>query len=584
MNEQTFVDTVGQRVEDLGRTYGLNEDKAFLVWAATVLWGMEEEEAAEAIVDSPNDKSVDLFWYDDGGERIVIAQAKYTRGKRGPRLKDLSAFPACLGWLSKPEALEQEGVLDLADAARQFVELRQRDLPVDLWFIHFSAEDMNLAKEAEIFNQVSRNKAERIQLRVVSRETLRGAFQDLEEASERVDKDAVPFTWIQQQEGRYGPALVATVKGRHLAELYKRHGNRLFVRNIRLYLGERKESINRRMAETLQDAVERGNFWAYNNGITLVCHKFKANRRKRLLELESFSIVNGCQTTVSLSRADEPGEDVEVLVKVLNPSNEVIDRIIEFTNSQNEIRPWDIKSQDRVQRRLREDLQALSRPYFYVIRKGEFEALPASEKREYRSNGQRRAIQFDALAQYLGAFRGAAYYAYKFKARLFENLYREVFPEDIDAKYVLFVWQLGEMVREFTRERIAHAAQEGKHDTVRILKKGARIYLLSVVEALLRLRNGDTYITRVADGTTFGASRAQRLRKYLEWALDWYTDAVVRLTDNDRADINTLVRQEDFIKRVNEHVAREFQRLQRAPKFFEEALPTLVTKTRRARS
>jgi hypothetical protein len=59
---------------------------------------------------------VDFFWYDDAGDRIIIAQAKFTAS---PKARDLVAFPGCLNWISKPEALQQEGLGDLADAAIQ---------------------------------------------------------------------------------------------------------------------------------------------------------------------------------------------------------------------------------------------------------------------------------------------------------------------------------------------------------------------------------------------------------------------------------------------------------------------------------
>lgn len=581
MEDATFIEATARRVKEIAGTYRVTDDRAFLVWAASLLWGLEEDDAVEAIVDGPNDKSVDLFWYDDISDRIVVAQGKYSRqAKRHPSLKDLSAFPSCLGWLAKPEALRREGLPDLADAGRQFLELRERDVPVELWFVHFSRPDANLEKEAEVFNQTERNQAERVQLRVASLHTLRAAFEDLEDAEARVPQDSLPARWVEQQVGAYGPALVATVKGKDLAELYSRHGNRLFVRNVRLYLGERQGSVNRGIANTLRDPEDRANFWAYNNGVTIVCHRFEYRPDRAEIKLWNFSVVNGCQTTVLLHRAGEAlGDDVEVLAKIVNPNNLVIDRIIEFTNSQNQIRTWDIKSQDRVQRRLKQDLEGLPTPFFYAIRKGEFEALSGARKKRYRpDDGQRRAIQFDSLTQYLAAFHGKAYYAYKFKARLFENLYREIFPEDLGAKEVLFVWQVGEMVRGFVRKMVAEATTKEDQEKLRILKKGCRIYLCSVVDLLLRLRNGDTYLQRVADGRAFGANRREKLYKYLQWAFDWYEEAVGRLVEDGRQDINTLVRQEDFIDRVIASAKREFQRTQRARKYFEEAFPLLVAK------
>lgn len=574
MQDGEFEAVARNRVSEIAKVYGLSDDCAFLVWAAALLWGLDEEEAVEHIMDRPNDKSVDFFWYDDGGDRIVVAQGKYTPK---PKLKDLSAFPRSLDWLARPEDLLQEGLGDLADAARQFLELRQRDVPVELWFVYFGGPNVNLDKEAEVFNSAERNRVDRIQLRIASRQLLRRVLADVEDIQSRVPYEELAVTWAQKQEGPYGKALVVTVKGGELARLYDTHGNRLFARNVRLFLGERRGSVNRGLLETLSDPDDRANFWAYNNGVTMVCQAHRYKPRKRLVELRNFSVVNGCQTTVCLHRAAGSITDqVDVLVKLVSPTNEVIDRIIEFTNSQSPIRSWDIKSQDKVQRTLRDGLAALPTPYFYAIRKGEYETLPAAQKKKFRDKGQKRVIQLDSAAQYLGAFRGRAYFAYKFKTRLFEDLYRDVFPEDIDARVLLFVWQIGELVRHLVREQVAKAASNSDFDRVRILRKGCRIYLIAVVESLLRLRNGDTYLSRVADGRTFGSNRLQKLNKYCEWALDWYEEAVGRLLEDGRSDLSTLVRQEDFIERVLTQVRREYQRMQRAKKYFEEAIPKLV--------
>jgi hypothetical protein len=574
MQNGHFEAVARARVSEIAKAYGLSDDCAFLAWVATLLWGLDEEDAVEHITDRPNDKRVDFFWYDDGAERIIVAQGKYTAN---PKLKDLNAFPSCLGWLAKPADLLREGLGDLADAARQFVELRDRDVPVELWFIHFGRSSASLDREAEVFNSTERNRLDRTQLRVASRQLLERILADVEDIQARVPHDELAVTWAQKQEGPYGKAMVATVKGSELARLYDTHGDRLFARNVRLFLGERRGSVNRGVLETLSDPDDRANFWAYNNGVTIVCQAHKYRPRKRLVELRSFSVVNGCQTTVCLHRsAGSMTDQVDVLVKMVSPTNEVIDRIIEFTNSQSPIRSWDIKSQDKVQRRLRDGLAALPSPYFYAIRKGEYETLPPARKKKFRDRGQKRVIQLDSVAQYLGAFRGRAYFAYKFKTRLFEDLYRDVFPEDIDANVLLFVWQVGEVVRGLVRQKLAHAVDEGDFGKVRILRKGCRMYLIAVVESLLRLRNGDTYLSRVADGRTLGSNRLQKIEKYCEWALDWYEEAVGRFLEDGKTDLGTLVRQEDFIERVLSQVRREYERMQRAKKYFEEAIPKLV--------
>ncbi len=325
---------------------------------------------------------------------------------------------------------------------------------------------------------------------------------DLEDAESRVQKDQLTVSWAHPQVGPYGEALVATVSGSELARLYDTHQNRLFARNVRLFLGERKGSVNKGIVDTLEDREEQGNFWAYNNGVTIVCQAYKYRPRKRELELRNFSIVNGCQTTVCLHKAKGAlTSGVEVLLKIIGPPASVIDRIIEFTNSQSPIRSWDIKSQDKVQRRLREELGSLAVPFFYAIRRGEFESLSRPDKRKFRERGQKHVVEFDTVAQYLGAFRGRSYFAYKFKTRLFEDLYRDVFPENMPAETILFAWQLGELGRQVVKAAVAEAAgDDDQKETLRILRKGCRVYLIAVTEYLLRRRNGETYLTKLADG------------------------------------------------------------------------------------
>jgi hypothetical protein len=102
-----------------------------------------------------------------------------------------------------------------------------------------------------------------------------------------------------QHSGTFGEALVATIPASEIIGLHSAYGERLFDRNVRLFLGA-KGPVNAAMAATLIDDKQRGNFWAYNNGITVLCDSFKLHGGK--VGVKNFSIVNGCQTTVSLAQ------------------------------------------------------------------------------------------------------------------------------------------------------------------------------------------------------------------------------------------------------------------------------------------
>jgi len=161
-----------------------------------------------------------------------------------------------------------------------------------------------------------------------------------------------------EQKGGFGRALVTTVSGSQLRELYVKHDDRLFDRNVRLYLGARKGGVNAGIRDTIDSDSDRPNFWAYNNGVTFVCDSYGLVNGQ--LTLTNFSIVNGCQTTVSISNSSaSAASNVRVLARFIAAPERAIDSIIRYTNSQNPIRLWDLSAQDKLQKRLKKELAAL---------------------------------------------------------------------------------------------------------------------------------------------------------------------------------------------------------------------------------
>ena len=77
--------------------------------------------------------------------------------------------------------------------------------------------------------------------------------------------ESFDFRWV----------LVGRMSVAELARITKEHGNRLFERNIRRYLGLSKNRVNEAVAHTLKKREERPNFYFYNNGITITCSQFR---------------------------------------------------------------------------------------------------------------------------------------------------------------------------------------------------------------------------------------------------------------------------------------------------------------------
>ena len=93
-------------------------------------------------------------------------------------------------------------------------------------------------------------------------ETLRTIHEESINQSTRIASCEISLREFFEESGAYGEAIITTLDGDQLRELYEEHGDRLFDRNVRLFLGARKGGVNAGILETLDSSIERRNFWA----------------------------------------------------------------------------------------------------------------------------------------------------------------------------------------------------------------------------------------------------------------------------------------------------------------------------------
>lgn len=552
----TFNNYIQAEVRQISQRERLTSDQAFLFWFAVTILELSEDDAREAIsIEGANDKGIDLFWVDDDEGRVVIAQGKYsTQLTSKPKIAHITKLQSSLDWLASPEALRRDGKSDLARAADDYIEAVKQGYGVELWFVYAGSKCANIDKHISVYNQNKENIEKRRTFRHYHIDLLRTTWEELEGTSRRIDSDEITVIGSNPLpfEGAFGKAMVATVRGGEIVRLYEKYEERLFDRNVRLFLGVRKGSVNAGIAETLRNKVECGNFWAYNNGITIICDDFAPDKSK--VKLTNFSIVNGCQTAVSLAQGQKNNvSDVAVLVRFIAAQSRIIDDIIRYTNSQNPIRTWDIASQDRTQRRLQAGFEKLSKPFIYLTRRG---ARPKTALNKYREGGKLRQIRVDIMGQYAAAFRDKAVLAYKHKAFIFSRNHDEVFPPDVRVEEVLFQWVCGDVVREVVQDAMG-SKQEIE---LRILKKGGTLFVLATMSRILSLRNGATYLSNCSESAILSKAMRSRLRKYAEYARDSYVQAVMDQNQVENAELATLVRQPDFYNKVIGRVERDYEK------------------------
>lgn len=84
-----------------------------------------------------------------------------------------------------------------------------------------------------------------------------------------------------------------------LYQLYRKYQTKIFSANIRDYLGSRASdsNINNGIKNTVEN--DAGNFWVYNNGLTIITHSYDVKEgESRKIIVSGLSIVNGLKPLV----------------------------------------------------------------------------------------------------------------------------------------------------------------------------------------------------------------------------------------------------------------------------------------------
>lgn len=151
--------------------------------------------------------------------------------------------------------------------------------------------------------------------------------------------------------------------------------NELFEKNVRLFLGVKKE-VNRKIIETIT-GTQSNWFGFMNNGVSITADDLIVNpppRGKKLsVILDNMQIINGCQTVNALYHAkydpslkDKFQGNSMVMVRIyhIDPSNtDFLEALIIATNSQNAIRAEDLVSADPPQKALDEEFNSFGVSY-----------------------------------------------------------------------------------------------------------------------------------------------------------------------------------------------------------------------------
>lgn len=257
-----------------------------------------------------------------------------------------------------------------------------------------------------------------------------------------------------------GDAVTVLLSAWSLADASSTWGQRLFEKNVRLYLGRGR--VNKDIESTLTDDNERKSFWYGHNGITILCDHYSvlpSQSDPQQVRMRNPQIVNGCQTATTLNRVFGKPEsrrgkqDFAILSRIIELHGDKAQResaaelIAYRTNSQASVNDADLRANDPHQRNLQNILDRHGRRWFYERKRGEWKNLTRNRKAHFRERGrQDRVISRDVYQQAWRAYTGHPAAAITKKNAVWErgsgrngDLYSIVFDMNRRAADVVFV-------------------------------------------------------------------------------------------------------------------------------------------------
>jgi len=533
------IDDILTSIDELAARGKITRSKAFAAWYAINFFDVDEDDALESAAgDGGNDQGIDIAFADGSREEIVVVQAHCPENftKKTPKDK-WNTVVAALPFIKAPKKLVAAGRPDLSEALQK-LRADNPDYKYSVGLITMGLKSE--AIEKSLHAHETDNPHSDVTFFHFAQEDIKAQYKALVGAEEGIPEDDLKFVGAHfEDKGDYGRAWVGSVTAKELKRLHKKHQDRLFAGNVRLFLGNRKGGINEQIIKTAQSSP--GNFWALNNGITIVADSASISKTAAggsTLKLKRFSIVNGCQTTSSLVRADAKPA-AKVLARVIAAKAGLKNEIVRYNNSQNAVRIWTVRAVDDIQEQLRTQFQVAGITY-------------APKQSGSRRKRDQMTIELDKVAQYLAsAQQEFLMQAIDNKSELFDEPYQTLFKKGIKAPAVYLAWLVGNMADQ---ERQALAKGLGDDENVHLLGVTSVYWIVFCTYKMLG-KFSDLNAASITLPKMKTTEFKNALLKYVKKAVSTFWDAAVDTYDRDTfGSFKSTLRSPTFLKKMESKI------------------------------
>lgn len=523
-------------VDELAKRGKIARNRAFAAWFAINFYDLDEDEALEAAAaDGGNDQGIDIAFLDSSAEEVVVLQAHCPDNldKRTPKAKWDAAISS-IPFVKDPTQLAQSGRPDLAEALGA-LRTAHPDFHVSVGLVSLGLKSDAIDRSVHAHEKDNAHAG--FGFFYYGQEDIKTRYQALLEAEAGIPEDELRFSGNHfEDKGDYGRAWIGSVSAVELKRLYTAHKDKLFAGNIRLFLGSRKGGINEQIIKTAKTAP--GTFWALNNGITIVADNAGPSpgaAGESTLQLRRFSIVNGCQTTSSLVRAD-PDASAKVLARVIAAKAGLKNEIVRYNNSQNAVKIWTVRAADDVQQQLRAEFAAVDISY-------------APKQEGSRKKRNTSIVELDKVTQYLASSEQKyLIQAIDNKSELFDEPYQKLFRKGIKASAIYLAWLTGNFA-DAERQKVSYGLGDDPNASLLGVTSG---YWITYCTYKLFAKFSDLNSPQITLKRMKTAEFTNALSKYVGRAVAMFYDAAVDTYDRDEyGSFKSTLRSAKFLQKID---------------------------------
>jgi hypothetical protein len=502
MASPQFIEYVQKELDIYKETYGFSNDRlAFEPWALQYILGLDRDVSVNN-TDTllRGDDGLDGWYYDDENNIFHIFQMKYpddlNSEYNGTAGEELITFFNKL--IIENNSFKNKKLQFVYDS---YYNVKNPDIKIKLNIVIFSQisngykeslskdlDNLNLNPLYEIFDI----------------EKLYNMYIDENDMEELTGK-TIPFKILNgrhievpsNEEESIGKATVVTLLGKPFAEIVKENYPHIVAKNVRFHLGKTK---NQSMINLL-NSPENYKFWYYNNGITILCDNWDINSQDEEILLTNPQIINGGQTSKTLSENIEFLNDkTYVLAKIIqlgtNPEKAKSEslKIAETSNTQNKVTVADLKALCPIQKAIKANFDSLDPKWYYEIKNKEWNVLTKADKKAY---GKRKLNKTD-IGQEWRMVKDNPIEAISKKEEMYTNnkLYTKVFSANRDVYEYLYAHHVVEMFTKLINE-------ENLSEIVHYDKHMNKVFLTRILSAKKMSIGYMSYLLNLALTTEF---------------------------------------------------------------------------------